>query len=63
MGVKDEFKLFGFNVDWWVNDLLNLCFDVFVVEVSSGGNGLYGKNVICFNVVGVIVGWQIVDFL
>jgi TonB-dependent receptor len=62
MGAKDELKSFGFNVDWWANDSLNLRFDASVAEASSGGNGPYGKNVIRFNVAGATAGWQTVDF-
>lgn len=62
MGAKDELTSFGFNVDWWANDSLNLRFDASVAEAKSGGAGPYGKNVIRFNVAGATAGWQTVDF-
>ena len=62
MGAKDELSSFGFNVDWWANDSLNLRFDASVAEAKSGGAGPYGKNVIRFNVAGATAGWQTVDF-
>lgn len=62
MGAKDELSSFGFNVDWWANDSLNLRFDANVAEAKSGGAGPYGKNVIRFNVAGATAGWQTVDF-
>tara|TARA_A200000159_G_scaffold161456_4_gene183458 strand:- start:2582 stop:4942 length:2361 start_codon:yes stop_codon:yes gene_type:complete len=62
MGAKDELSSFGFNVDWWANDSLNVRFDASVAEAKSGGAGPYGKNVIRFNVAGAAAGWQTVDF-
>jgi TonB-dependent receptor len=62
MGAKDELSSFGFNVDWWASDSLNMRFDASVAEAKSGGAGPYGKNVIRFNVAGATAGWQTVDF-
>ena len=62
MGTKDELKTFGFNADWWVNDSLNLRFDVATSKATSGGNAPYGKNSIRTNVAGATAGWQTIDF-
>ncbi|NVK55417.1 MAG: TonB-dependent receptor [Alteromonadaceae bacterium] len=62
MGAKDELKSFGFNVDWWASNSLNLRFDASLAEASSGGAGPYGKNVVRFNVAGATAGWQTMDF-
>ncbi len=62
MGTKDELKSFGFNADWWVNDSLNLKFDVATSKATSGGNAPYGKNSLRFNVAGATAGWQTADF-
>ncbi|MCW8832214.1 MAG: TonB-dependent receptor [Colwellia sp.] len=59
---KDEVKSFGFNADYWVNDALNLRFDVASSEATSGGAGPDGLNTIRFNLAGATAGWQTVDF-
>jgi TonB-dependent receptor len=62
LATEDELKSFGFNADYWVNDTLNLSFDVATSEATSGGAGPDGLNVIRFNLAGATAGWQTVDF-
>ena len=62
LSTKDELKSFGFNADYWVNDELNLRFDIAKSQAKSGGNGPEGKNSIRFNMAGATAGWQAVDF-
>lgn len=62
LATEDELKSFGFNADYWVNDSLNLSFDVATSEATSGGAGPDGLNVIRFNLAGATAGWQTVDF-
>jgi TonB-dependent receptor len=62
MGTKDTLSSFGLNVDWQVNDRLNLAFDAATSEAESGPDGPLGKNVLRFNVAGAASGWQAVDF-
>ncbi|NQY36384.1 MAG: TonB-dependent receptor [Alteromonadaceae bacterium] len=62
LATKDELKSFGINADFWVNDALNLRFDVASSEAKSGGNGPLGMNSIRFNMAGATAGWQIADF-
>jgi len=62
LATKDELKSFGFNADYWVNDALNLRFDVASSQAKSGGNGPLGMNSIRFNLAGATAGWQIADF-
>ena len=59
---EDELKSFGFNADYWVNDELNLRFDVASSEATSGGAGPDGLNTVRFNMAGATAGWQTVDF-
>jgi len=59
---EDEMKSFGFNADYWVNDSLNLRFDVASSESTSGGAGPEGLNTVRFNLAGATAGWQTVDF-
>lgn len=59
---KDELKSFGVNADWWVNDSLNLRFDIATSKATSGGAGPYGRNVTRFNVAGATAGWQTADY-
>ncbi|NQZ81548.1 MAG: TonB-dependent receptor [Colwellia sp.] len=58
----DELKSFGFNVDYMVNDDLNLRFDIASSEATSGGAGPDGLNSVRFNLAGATAGWQTVDF-
>ncbi len=62
LATEDELKSFGFNVDYWVNDSLNLRFDAATSEATSGGAGPDGLNVVRFNLAGATAGWQTVDF-
>ena len=62
LATKDELKSFGFNADFWVNDSLNLSFDVATSQAKSGGNGPMGQNSIRFNMAGSNAGWQAADF-
>jgi TonB-dependent receptor len=62
LATKDELKSFGINADYWVNDNLNLRFDLASSEAKSGGNGPLGMNSIRFNMAGATAGWQTVDF-
>jgi len=62
LATKDELKSFGFNVDYTVNDDLNLRFDVASSQAKSGGNGPQGMNSVRFNMAGATAGWQAVDF-
>lgn len=62
LATKDELKSFGFNVDYWVNDSLNLRFDAASSTAKSGGNGPLGHNSIRFNFAGSNAGWQTADF-
>lgn len=62
LATKDELKSFGFNVDYWVNDSLNLSFDAASSQAKSGGNGPFGHNSIRFNFAGSNAGWQVADF-
>jgi TonB-dependent receptor len=62
LATEDELKSFGFNADYWVNDSLNLSFDVASSEATSGGAGPDGLNAIRFNLAGATAGWQTVDF-
>jgi TonB-dependent receptor len=62
LATKDELKSFGFNVDYSVNDDLNLRFDVASSEATSGGAGPQGLNAIRFNLAGATAGWQTADF-
>jgi TonB-dependent receptor len=59
---KDELKSFGFNADYWLNDSLNLRFDVATSEASSGGANPGGYNTVRFNMAGSTAGFQTVDF-
>jgi TonB-dependent receptor len=62
LATKDELKSFGFNVDYWVNDSLNLQIDAATSSAKSGGNGPLGMNSIRFNLAGSNAGWQAADF-
>lgn len=62
LATKDELKSFGLNVDYWVNDSLNLKFDAASSSATSGGNGPLGHNSIRFNFAGSNAGWQVADF-
>jgi len=59
---EDELKSFGFNVEYMVNDDLNLRFDIASSEATSGGAGPDGLNSVRFNLAGATAGWQTVDF-
>lgn len=62
LSTKDELSSFGFNADYWVNDQLNLSFDVASSTAKSGGNGPFGNNSTRFNFAGSNAGWQVADF-
>lgn len=62
LATKDELKSVGFNVEYFVNDSLNLRFDAASSEAKSGGNGPFGQNSIRFNFAGSNAGWQVADF-
>lgn len=62
LATKDELKSFGFNVDYWVNDSLNIRLDAATSSAKSGGNGPLGMNSIRFNLAGSNAGWQAADF-
>lgn len=62
LATKDELTSFGFNIDYWLNDSLNLRFDAASSQAKSGGNGPFGQNSIRFNFAGSNAGWQTADF-